>query len=69
MSDRGLTFYEEVVALEQAEKAFVLVTLVDALGSVPQDIGAKMLVTSAGLHTGTIGGGSLRVFPVVTARH
>ncbi len=56
MSDSP-TFYEQLVALERDGSAFVLVTLVEALGSVPQDTGAKMLVTAAGLHAGTVGGG------------
>ena len=51
------SFYDKLVALERAGTAFVLVTLVDALGSTPQDAGAKMLVTAAGNHTGTVGGG------------
>lgn len=51
------TFYEQLVALERDGVAFVLVTLVDALGSTPQDAGAKMLVTFAGRHAGTVGGG------------
>lgn len=51
------TLYEQLVALERAGEAFVLVTLVESLGSVPQDIGAKMLVTRAGHYAGTIGGG------------
>ncbi len=51
------TLYEQLVALERGGTAFVLVTLVDALGSTPQDSGAKMLVTAAGRHTGTVGGG------------
>lgn len=51
------TFYERLVALERAAAAFVLVTLVEARGSVPQDAGAKMLVTAAGLNCGTVGGG------------
>ena len=37
------TFYEQLVALERDSVAFVLVTLVESLGSVPQDTGAKML--------------------------
>ena len=53
------TFYEQLVALEQEGTAFVLVVLADALGSTPQDTGAKMLVTAAGLHTGTVGGGKV----------
>jgi xanthine dehydrogenase accessory factor len=57
MTPESATFYERVVALERAGEAFVLVTLVDAVGSTPQDAGAKMLVTAAGLHQGTVGGG------------
>lgn len=51
------TFYEQLVALERGGTAFVLVTLVESRGSVPQDTGAKMLVTATGRHTGTVGGG------------
>lgn len=61
MADSAFTtspgFYEQLVALEREGVAFVLVTLVEALGSTPQDAGAKMLVTTAGRHTGTVGGG------------
>jgi len=44
---------------ELAESAtpFVLVTLVEAIGSTPQDTGAKMIVTADGLDVGTVGGG------------
>jgi xanthine dehydrogenase accessory factor len=38
---------------------FVVVTIVEAHGSVPQDVGAKMVVTEAGLDYGTIGGGKV----------
>ncbi len=37
----------------------VLVTLVAARGSAPQEIGAKLLATAQGLSSGTIGGGRL----------
>jgi xanthine dehydrogenase accessory factor len=57
MSAATPTFYAQLVALESSATPFVLVTLVEALGSVPQDTGAKMLVTAAGLAAGTIGGG------------
>lgn len=53
------TFYEQLVALERAGAGFVLVTLVEALGSTPQDTGAKMLVTTEGRHAGTVGGGKV----------
>lgn len=52
-----MSFYEQLVALENEGTAFVLVTLVEAIGSTPQDAGAKILVTAAGLHAGTVGGG------------
>lgn len=44
---------------ELAESAtpFVMVTLVEATGSTPQDTGAKMIVTAEGLDVGTVGGG------------
>lgn len=69
MSDLAATptFYEQLVALERAGRAFVLVTLVESLGSVPQDTGAKILVTSAGLHVGTVGGGRVEAKAVALA--
>jgi xanthine dehydrogenase accessory factor len=62
------SFYEELVALERSGTGFVLVTLVDAAGSVPQDTGAKALVTAAGLHGGTIGGGRVEAQAVSLAQ-
>ncbi len=53
------SFYEQIVALEREGTAFVLVVLVESLGSAPSQSGAKMLVTTAGLHTGTVGGGKV----------
>ena len=40
-------------------EAFVTVTLIASEGHVPQDIGAKAIVTPAGLVWGTVGGGRL----------
>ena len=59
-----MSFYEQLVALENEGTAFVLVTLVEAIGSTPQDAGAKILVTAAGrVYTG----GQLgRVFDAAT---
>lgn len=67
-SDHPPSFYAQLVALEQAGTAFVLVTLVESLGSVPQDTGAKMLVTSAGVHSGTVGGGRVEAKAIVHAQ-
>jgi xanthine dehydrogenase accessory factor len=54
-----VTIYEQLVLLENEGVSFVLVTLVDALGSTPQDAAAKMLVTAQGLYSGTVGGGKV----------
>jgi xanthine dehydrogenase accessory factor len=61
------TFYEELAALEREGTAFVLVVLVESVGSTPQDAGAKMLVTGAGRHTGTIGGGRVEAKAIALA--
>jgi len=51
--------------LEQASKltergvVFVTITMVQPEGHVPQDIGAKAIVTESGLAWGTVGGGRL----------
>jgi xanthine dehydrogenase accessory factor len=42
-----------------AEVPLVTVTVVDTMGSVPQDRGAKMIVTADGLRFGTVGGGKV----------
>jgi xanthine dehydrogenase accessory factor len=51
------SIYEELAALERDGIPCVLVLLVEALGSTPQDAGAKMIVTAEGRHGGTVGGG------------
>ncbi len=55
----SVPFYEQLVALEREGTAFVLVVLAETLGSTPQDAGAKMLVTPAGVLAGTVGGGKV----------
>ena len=61
-------FYEQLAALEREGAGFVLVVLVESLGSTPQDTGAKMLVTPAGLHRGTVGGGKVEAKAIDLAR-
>ena len=53
------TFFESLSELMASGTPLVTVTVVDTMGSVPQDRGAKMIVTSAGLHSGTVGGGKV----------
>lgn len=62
------SFYEQVVALERDGLGFVLVVLVDALGSTPQDAGAKMLVTATGRCAGTVGGGRVEAQAIALAQ-
>ena len=62
------SLYEQLIELQGRGTAVVLVILADALGSTPQEAGAKMLVTAAGLHTGTIGGGKVEAKAMELAR-
>lgn len=52
-------FWKEFYDLQADGTPFCCVTLVDEVGSVPADRGAKMLVTNAGLKSGTVGGGKI----------
>lgn len=53
------TFFNTMSDLMAAETPFVAVTVVDTMGSAPQDRGAKMIVTAEGLRFGTVGGGKV----------
>ena len=53
-------FVEKLAELSAAGRPFVSVTLVETVGSTPQDAGTKMLVDRAGLVFGTVGGGRSR---------
>ena len=59
MSD--LPYIEQLAHLIQTGRPFVAVTLVEAIGSTPQDTGTKMLVTEEGLAFGTVGGGRVEM--------
>ncbi|MEX2307908.1 MAG: xanthine dehydrogenase accessory protein XdhC [Pirellulales bacterium] len=50
-------FVERLAELSNSGVPFVCVTMVQAVGSTPQDAGSKMLVNAEGLVTGTVGGG------------
>ena len=50
-------FIQRLAELDRVGQPFVVVTLVDAIGSTPQDVGSKMLVNINGLVFGTVGGG------------
>ncbi|MCP4913435.1 MAG: xanthine dehydrogenase accessory protein XdhC [Oligoflexia bacterium] len=51
-----LTQYNE---LRKNGTSFVVITMVNAVGSTPQDIGSRAIITEEGLFWGTIGGGKV----------
>ena len=53
------TFLVEFQKAKEAGRPFVVVTLVGHKGSVPQVLGARLIVNEAGYLSGTIGGGKL----------
>jgi xanthine dehydrogenase accessory factor len=66
MNDRQL--FQQLGDLAIQATPLVLVTLVEATGSTPQDQGAKMIVTHEGLYCGTVGGGRVEAKAIDTAR-
>lgn len=62
------TFFEALNELMSAEMPLVTVTVVDTVGSVPQDRGAKMIVTADGLAFGTVGGGRVETKAIAEAQ-
>jgi xanthine dehydrogenase accessory factor len=62
------TFFEALSELMAAETPLVAVTVVDTAGSVPQDRGAKMIVTAEGLRFGTVGGGKVETKAIAEAQ-
>lgn len=59
MQNNFEAFAAEFLELKKIQKDFVVVTITNTRGSAPQDLGARMIVTSDGLHFGTIGGGKV----------
>ena len=62
------TFFEALNELMAEETPLVTVTVVDTVGSVPQDRGAKMIVTREGLRFGTVGGGKVETKAIAEAQ-
>ncbi len=54
-----IELYKKIEELEANNASYVIVTLTDIKGSAPQEVGAKMIITSNGLFWGTIGGGKI----------
>ena len=62
------TYWENLQQLLADGRAFASVTLVDVVASAPQNVGAKMLVTSDGLLSGTVGGGKIEARAIAEAQ-
>ena len=67
MSDER-EYHQRVLELLEAAKPFVSVTMLDAIGSAPQNPGARMLVDESGRLWGTIGGGKIEMACLERAR-
>ena len=59
---------QAITELNQDGIPMVVATLIEAIGSAPQVVGAKIVVTRNGLHTGTIGGGKLEARVIAEAQ-
>jgi xanthine dehydrogenase accessory factor len=62
-------YWENLQGLLAEGRPFVSVTLVDVIASAPQNVGAKMLVTSEGLASGTVGGGKIEARAIAEAQN
>lgn len=62
------TFFDALSELMSADVPLVTVTVVDTAGSVPQDRGAKAIVTAEGLRFGTVGGGKVETKAIAEAQ-
>lgn len=60
--------HQKLATLLQSETPFVTVTLIDIRGSAPQIVGAKAIVTAAGIESGTIGGGKIEAATIQHAQ-
>jgi xanthine dehydrogenase accessory factor len=72
VTERGiklsLAFYDKIDELLRSGRPFVVATVVDATGSVPQDVGAKMIVDDGGRLFGTVGGGKVEARAIKEAQ-
>ncbi len=61
-------YLEQATSHAERGAVFVTVTLVGVEGHVPQDVGARAIITRAGLAWGTVGGGRLEARAIVHAQ-
>ncbi|MHA2937328.1 xanthine dehydrogenase accessory protein XdhC [Vibrio sp. RC27] len=63
-----LSWLEACHSLEQSGEAYVIATVVACVGSVPREMGSKMVITQSAQFD-TIGGGNLEYEVIKSARH
>jgi xanthine/CO dehydrogenase XdhC/CoxF family maturation factor len=51
------TIYHHLQKMIEEGERVAVATIVDAKGSVPREVGAKMIIHPLGRHVGTVGGG------------
>lgn len=61
-------FFRAAAELDATGEPFATVTIAAARGSVPQEAGAKMIVTARGRRCGTVGGGRVEEAAIAEAR-
>lgn len=69
MAADSVALLKEANRLAQAGMPFCILTVVDARGSIPQEIGAKAIADRNGLLYGTIGGGRIEARGLDKVRH
>ena len=64
----NVEFFEKFLELKNDNTPFVAVTMTNARGSAPQDVGSRMLVGESGLLFGTVGGGKIEAHCIEYAK-
>jgi xanthine dehydrogenase accessory factor len=68
MSEQDLNIFQQLEELRQKEIPTALVTVIKISGSVPRDVGAKMIVQVNGQIHGTIGGSTVEALVIKEAQ-
>jgi xanthine dehydrogenase accessory factor len=68
MGEVAMNVFQKIEELRQKNKPIALVTVIKTSGSVPREVGAKMIVQSDGQIHGTIGGSSVEALVIKEAQ-
>lgn len=64
-----ISFLQSALKFEESQIPYVVITMVQSRGHVPQDPGAKAIVTIDGLQWGTVGGGKVEARAIEYAKN